>query len=1685
LTDITKIYNPTSRVTFCAQGIDLLDIYGQRPQSVVDHEFNEQTFHQRCLQAFTDATRDSEKGRDFKGHFESQGINFSHEINVPILDEVARVVGLGTPTVGEFVNDQVAAEQYTNFGLLGKLASSGLNILGSIKFWLVLLAFLMVTTHNAPKKFVRIVRFQKFILMMLMLIVLYDETFGSHSRKTRLLAFRDYFWVHLAPMLQQLDNVVDDDGIELEPVFERPNREHTAPVPTHPVLHTVATPMFVPQGISDSVPEIASVITALLSFSIGYKVKDKFSSSIMNMMKVTPVTTSNLTVTLVNFFNSFSGFMKSIGNDTVADYFYIDMVRDPIVSDFMMKSTDFINNTSNGQVLSSAFYTEVYTELIRSGESVILSLDKNGYEYRIVMENLKKLRESGNLVARTRNALNGNRIEPVGIMIKGKPGCMKGVFCERLATAIAQFTLPEPWVPDFELNKKDFIYSSPNDKFFEGYTYKAWITIMDDLFQIRDAVGDPESEAVKVIKMINSAEYPLPMANISEKNSVFFRSQFVMATSNRDSYNGLESIFDSKAVERRFHLDIRLEISPNYRGVDGKTLHSKLPRFEVEDESFDERLVGTSIPEDFWNISMRITRGNDVGQYEPVTFEQVLDMAIDTHQEHVKHFYINKAMETDFNTKLMAKRELRRGKFSNLAYRTFVPQSGLTPGSFPVEESFDIKSKFMGLSQEERREFYGEYYTRVVQLGVPCLIQGPVTATINRHLSVLDEEKRIRITSEWDNRPEFMRLLILSMETHYSKGIDALTGAKIRVPSKLDTVLNKIKNKLTPICNFINENKLAFFVGIPLFLGSVHYLNKFFKSFVPTGQSEAQSFDPSRDRAKVGKPVKGLRRYMGAVRLNPQSPMLDLAYNQFTFPTIDPDVIGPKSNNSDVMAQILNKYHFMIQILRNKNGVPDVVKLGSAFNVRGRIFAMPLHFIYQFNDVHAHPDYSGASVRFSTVTNSSVFICSLEDLLKSFKASVDSCNNDVCLVEVPGAHPTSKGMIKHFLKNADVIRLRKCNSFRASVVGVRQNVERRCNILRSSSVNAYFTEGEQITANWETHGDPVYMLESTVRYEGEYFGGECGSICSVDGKDFENRIVLGMHVAGFTGSLMKYGLSNVMTQENMEKLMSETFPDAKIFVDEERISHLSVVPLEAQGLLKPYATLPPSMTPGSMTKTNITRSRLFGKLPPPYDKVENFPARLSPFLKDGLTFDPIKEAHKKYAKEPIYYPHGFVKKAVASYENQIMNNMSVPGSSRRKIELKEALHAFEEVRGIASSTSAGYPMTLSCNENVKKLYYQAVIDGDELLVEIYYQRIAKLVDDVMDTYKKGIRPAWFYKGFAKDELRPLEKVVKNPSTRLCSASAFILLVVYRMYFGAFISEFFKANVNVGSAIGINPYQDWDAIARKMLRFSNIKTESVVGAGDYKGFDTCERPEVLWEILELINRWYGHDHPDNLTRKQLWAEIINSRHVFGNEVYEWATGMPSGNPLTSIINTMYNNITFRIAFQFAGFKADEFNENVALVCLGDDNLFSTSPSYRDVFNEVNMPEFMEPCGMVYTTELKEKATERFRPIQQVEFLKRSFRYDDSFGKWVAPMRISALYIPLNWTKKGVESDQITVDQITSTIAELSLHGRSVFNKHARSLHDLRAMHYPNCKANKELTLDYDFVIADTLHTDFLY
>jgi hypothetical protein len=99
----------------------------------------------------------------------------------------------------------------------------------------------------------------------------------------------------------------------------------------------------------------------------------------------------------------------------------------------------------------------------------------------------------------------------------------------------------------------------------------------------------------------------------------------------------------------------------------------------------------------------------------------------------------------------------------------------------------------------------------------------------------------------------------------------------------------------------------------------------------------------------------------------------------------------------------------------------------------------------------------------------------------------------------------------------------------------------------------------------------------------------------------------------------------------------------------------------------------------------------------------------------------------------------------------------------------------------------------------------------------------------------------------------------------------------------------------------------------------------------------------------------------------------------------------------------------------------------------------------MFNELSISKVLLAFGMFYTAEDKSRQlTSKLRPIWKVTFLKRRFNYSKDVARWTAPLDLETIKETLNWTKKGVDSDEITKTKVENSYLELALHGKQVFS-----------------------------------------
>jgi len=163
-------------------------------------------------------------------------------------------------------------------------------------------------------------------------------------------------------------------------------------------------------------------------------------------------------------------------------------------------------------------------------------------------------------------------------------------------------------------------------------------------------------------------------------------------------------------------------------------------------------------------------------------------------------------------------------------------------------------------------------------------------------------------------------------------------------------------------------------------------------------------------------------------------------------------------------------------------------------------------------------------------------------------------------------------------------------------------------------------------------------------------------------------------------------------------------------------------------------------------------------------------------------------------------------------------------------------------------------------------------------------------------------------------------------------------------------------------------------------------------------------------------------------------------------------MPSGNPLTTTINCLVVQIIYRYSWikvhNYDIRSIIYYSDNVAEVVYGDDSIATVSDKASTIFGMAEVTAGAKEMGYIFTSADKVEGNVEFKSIEDLEFLKRGFRYDNVVRRVVAPLRLQTiLEIPF-WvkSKKNIHAQMMT--NVEVALSELSLHGREIYDEWSR-------------------------------------
>lgn len=584
----------------------------------------------------------------------------------------------------------------------------------------------------------------------------------------------------------------------------------------------------------------------------------------------------------------------------------------------------------------------------------------------------------------------------------------------------------------------------------------------------------------------------------------------------------------------------------------------------------------------------------------------------------------------------------------------------------------------------------------------------------------------------------------------------------------------------------------------------------------------------------------------------------------------------------------------------------------------------------------------------------------------------------------------------------------------------------------------------------------IWVNHSALSYEGQTRSGDCGLPIFLVDPTTRCMKIIGIHIAGNPQDGL--GFAAVVTQDML------------------------VVKAQAQdgGHSRMVFIKKIDRPPGTNMKSSIKRSIFYNLLSP----VATKPAHLRKFVHDRITIDPWSMAVAKYDKEPAKIPDSYefvMREAIRGVFNCVPRHDNL----FRLYTIEEVVLGVDGDKAFPSinrSTSPGYPYN-TCpvpgfpgkTRFFGKAERMTMDNNNKHWRELHSKLMVQ-----MDGLKKGERQEFYYTGSLKDERRPIEKVDLG-KTRYFAAAPIDLCIIVNQLFAGFKAYCYDNKLKNPMCVGLNPYSlDWHNMTTELL----LMSPHIFGL-DYSEFDSSQKMTVLnWMGKYLIDAMGSTGELFN-ARTAVWLEFSNSKHVLRDMIYAWLGCNPSGNPLTTIINTIYGIFLLLFTWQILVVEVQEdvtlgmFWNYVVAKITGDDNLVAVNARFKDVYNRKTIIECLALYGIKATGETKsEGEIVPYNHITEVSYLKRSFRFDTDHNRWVAPLALETVLEIPSWTKKGAMEDMIPITNMELVLRELALHGRVVFDLYVVEIKKMLL----NMCGYVPKTTSYDELLSEVLAAD---
>lgn len=615
--------------------------------------------------------------------------------------------------------------------------------------------------------------------------------------------------------------------------------------------------------------------------------------------------------------------------------------------------------------------------------------------------------------------------------------------------------------------------------------------------------------------------------------------------------------------------------------------------------------------------------------------------------------------------------------------------------------------------------------------------------------------------------------------------------------------------------------------------------------------------------------------------------------------------------------------------------------------------------------------------------------------------------SDVCVIVWPKVVPVTRNMTGCFLDKDDLCKIDDMHFIMLSP-GLYKDTDEVSQMFmhKTGTVTKVSTMARtMLTSGVRTVSHEIFSSDCASE------PGDCGGVYILDENAVRGKIVA-LHYAGAKGG---GACGCIVTRQDLEPFVDV---DLHCNVDDDIAAEL---PLD--GVI-PYGLVAAVSNP---TTTQFEPTVVKGLV----DDTGMEPVALGRLLKEG---GPGVKGLQKVTGHVVCPEPVLLAKSVHSLCDVLFDGSPHREYEKRVLTIEEACAGIPDapyVQPVNRSRSPGYPWVLGKGGNKGKRKW---LGNDEWTFGEEFEPLRQAVVEKEAELKKGVWTPAIYIDSLKDETRP-----KGKKTRVFSAAPQDFTILFRMYFLGFFSYLMNTRISNEVCVGIKAQSlDWHRLAMKLRE----KGDAIV-AGDFENYDGCLNPYFVWEIVKIINAWYN-DGNDRI-RELLWHDISSSFHVAEKFLYQWTHSQPSGNPGTTMINSICNSLMCRYVFFYLAREQKitmNFNTHVSMVSYGDDNVLNISDSVITWYNQLTMSAVFPSIGMVYTDANKETVQRSHIALEDASFLKRGFRYTGSM--WVGPLERFSINNRLEWQKKGSNTDTL-VENAKAAIAEWALHPEQPFRE----------------------------------------